>query len=57
MTREQYTASVWLFNHYTGLAKKVWDIYPCLADAYVLYDHYMGYVDKCKRDIERYLEN
>ena len=43
-TAEQLRSIQWMIKHYTDLANCVWDIYPNIDDAYLMYDHYMVYV-------------
>ena len=38
---EQKRACLWMIKHYYKLSLEVWDLYPDIADAYLVYDHYI----------------
>jgi len=33
---------IFMFRHYEALAKKCFEIYPDIVDAYFMYDYYIG---------------
>jgi len=52
-TSEQLQPIQWMINHYTDLANTVWETYPNLDEAYLMYDHYMVYVLMYERARDR----
>jgi len=49
---EKKRACLWMIHHYMDLAEKCRDIYPDLADFYLVYDHCMIAVEYWENRLE-----
>lgn len=54
---DEVKACCWMISHYSNLANSVWETYPSIVDAYLVYDHYMIYVKKYQDRLDDIFED